>query len=416
MAADPAIGRLLARIEQLIGLDLGQRERELQRWLATRAGASTPAAIAALGERLSRPGSPELAELVHRFTVSHTRFFRDAGQLTAVDSLLAAPPRPLRHIWIAGCATGEEAYTVALLAHSHGRQIEIVASDINSHSLSVARGGLYPYEVLSSIAPRYHAALRLSDDHVLVCPSVRRMVRFVEHNLLEPPLKPDGAAGWDLILCRNVLIYFRPALATEILGRLGGVLAPGGYLLVGVSEFHLKSPGLVPTRLAERMVLQRPPSEPPVLWAAPRASEPPPPPASAPDPSSTSGLALGLLLGRLDGVLEEALATLEREPEQQPALFVAGVAYHLKGNYREATALLAQTLLQHPTCWPATCFLAIGQEALGQARAAQATFESLQKDVPPTAEAQRLIDLLALQQWRPEALALASRRLAGYSR
>lgn len=411
MAADTPIGRLLGRIEQTIGLDLCQRERELERWLATCVGASEPAAIAAFGERLSRPGSPELVELVHRFAVSHTRFFRDAGQLAVVDSLLTALPRP--RLWVAGCATGEEAYSVALLAQSRGRRVEIVASDINTGALNVARSGRYPREVLSSIDPQYQEAFHIRDDHVTVRPSVARVIQFVEHNLLSPPLLPAGAEYWDLILCRNVLIYFRPALATAILGRLGSVLAPGGYLLAGASEFHLTSPGLVPRRLAERMVLQRAPAAAPAAGPPPR--EPPLPLASSAEAFSQSRLAPGLLLGRLDVVLGEALAALVGDPELQPALFLAGVAHHLKGNHREATALLARTLLQHPTCWPATFFLASSHEALGETRAARAAYITLREELPPTPEAQRLIELLGLQQWRPEALALAARRLAAYS-
>lgn len=432
MAADTPMARLLMRIEQAIGSDLRQREGELARWLATHCGLTEPAELEAFGERLSMLSSPELAELVHRFTVPHTRFFREAEQLAAIELALAAPSRPVVQIWVAGCATGEEAYSVALLCHRHGLRVEIVASDINTRSLGVARTGRYPREVLHHIEPQYHDQLRIRDDHIEMSPDIRRRVHFVEHNLLQPPLKPDGAQGWDLILCRNVLIYFRPELATETLRRIGVTLVPGGCLMVGVSEFHLKSPGLVPTRLAERILLQRPASPgltPELLLPvqdqgqaqaqaqaqvqAPSRAQPLPPVAADRVLLPSGQLAMRLLLGRLDAVLEEALAVLVRDPEQQPALFLAGVAYHLKERHLEAAALLERTLHQQSTCWPAAYFLALSQEALARAEAAQLTYGILLHDTPPTPEAKALIELLELQPWKNEALAFASRRAAG---
>lgn len=413
MAADPAMSRLLSRIEQNIGLDLRQRAGELGRWLRDRSGDAAPGALETFGERIASASSPERAELVDRFTVPHTRFFREAEQLAAVDFALTALARPVLHIWVAGCATGEEAYTVALLAAQRGRRVEIVGSDINTRSLAVARTGRYPRQVLSNIAPQHHGQFRESGESVTLAAGIRRMVRFVEHNLLDAPLAPESAAGWDLILCRNVLIYFRPELAVEILRRLAPTLVPGGYLMVGVSEFHLTSPGLVPARLAERALLQRPAQPPP---PPPAPALPPPPPPAHDERGSVRApaarLTLRLLPEQLDAVLEEALSALVRDPELQPALFVAGVAYHLKGRHLEAAALLERTLRQHPTCWPAAYFLALSEEALTHAEAALRAYQHLLKDAPPRPEAQALIDLLELQSWKNEALALAARRLA----
>ena len=328
---------------------------------------------------------------------------------------------------------------MALLCQRYGLRAEIVASDINPRSLAIASTGRYPREALHHIAPQYHGQLRIGDDHVEVSPGIRRMVHFVEHNLLKPPLKPEGAPGWDLILCRNVLIYFRPELAAETLGRIGATLVPGGYLMVGVSEFHLPSPGLVPTRLAERILLQRPASPAPtpelrlqnqgqtqaqaqvqaqvqIQVQAPARAQPPPSTSADRVILPSGQLALRLLPGRLDTVLEEALAVLIRDPEQQPALLLAGVAYHLKGRHVEAAALLERTLHQQPTCWPAAYFLALSQEALARSEAAQLTYKVLLHDTPPTPEARALIALLELQPWKNEALALAGRRVAGSPR
>jgi chemotaxis protein methyltransferase CheR len=424
MAPETPLRRLRARIEQWIGLDLSQRESELERWLKARSAGSEPDVLAERLSSASSPDSPDAAELIHRFTVSYTRFFRDAEQLAAVEAALTALQRPLLRIWVAGCSTGEEAYTMALIAQSRGLPVEIVGSDVNSQSLAVARAGRYPKEALATVPPQYHGDLRpCGEAGELIEPSsrVRRRVSFVQHNLLQAPLKPDGAEGFDLIMCRNVVIYFRPELAAETLKRLGSALLPSGYLLLGVSEFHLGSPGLVPARFADRILLQRPSRSVPVTSPATSSSPTLPPVPSPSSPELRSGgaapgspkasLAVGLLLGRLDAVLGETLPVLIRDPESQPALFLAGVAYHLKGRHHEATALLDKTRSQHPTCWPATYFWAVSMDVLGRTQEARAAYRALALNPPTTPEAQALVDLVDLQQWKSEALAQTRRRL-----
>jgi tetratricopeptide (TPR) repeat protein len=133
--------------------------------------------------------------------------------------------------------------------------------------------------------------------------------------------------------------------------------------------------------------------------------------SEAPAAPSAARLAGGLALGQLDAVLGEALPVLIRDPDSQPALFLAGVAYHLKGRHHEATALLDRTRSQHPTCWPATYFWAVSMDALGRPAEALVAYRALLQNPPTTSPAQALVDLVDLQKWKNEALALTRRRL-----
>lgn len=415
MPAD-AMKRIIAAIEQVSGLDLGQRTAELALWLRSRNVSSQEAALDAFAEQLTQKNSALRSQLVRRFTVSHTRFFRDSEQLHAIRSALAAlDSRPLR-LWSAGCSTGEEAYTVALLCREFRHEVEIVASDINGESLAQARAGCYAREMLSSVPQKYHDDFVSHGELVELSPRVRRRLSFVEHSLTEAPLLPQDAAGWDLILCRNVLIYFRPEISAKALEQLASAVLPGGYVVLGASEFHVRSKELVSTRIGERILLQRPtagqrePAPAAQVYSAPPAA--PPSGSSAPLSADTPmSLAMRLFSGKIDAVLAETLPTLMRNPEAQPALLLSGIAYHLKRRHREAAALLERALRQHPSCWPAAYFLATSLEALERREDARDVYLALSNSGSPTPAAQALIELLNLQPWKSEAMALARRRL-----
>jgi chemotaxis methyl-accepting protein methylase len=145
---------------------------------------------------------------------------------------------------VVGAATGEEAYTLALLlaeacARDRGNGFEVIASDLDSRSLEVARAGIYPREVLASVPPQLHSRyFRPEGSGVRVADGIRDRVHFARHDLVGPQLAPREAivASSDLVLCRNVLLYFDPSLRAKALARLAAVLEPGGALMIGSSE------------------------------------------------------------------------------------------------------------------------------------------------------------------------------------
>ncbi|MEM9798172.1 MAG: chemotaxis protein CheB [Pseudomonadota bacterium] len=186
-------------------------------------------------------------EALHRdLLISVTRFFRDGKQFeqlaNAIDRLVERRPgsAPLR-VWIAGCATGEEAYSVAILMvealggfdAAMKARLQVFATDIDARALEVARAGIYPTAALGDIPEDYaDTYFRLRDSRVEVIPALRQIVLFSQHNLFQDP----PFINLDLVTLRNVMIYFKTALQERVLGRLHYALNPEGTLFLGTSE------------------------------------------------------------------------------------------------------------------------------------------------------------------------------------
>lgn len=188
--------------------------------------------------------------IVAHLTIGETYFFRNQPQFDALRQRIIpdvlqrrASIRSLR-VWSAGCATGEEPYSVAMLLHEMLPRQEpwtttILATDINPQFLARARDGLYgnwsfrdtPDELRERFFQPEHSRWRLA-------PFIREMVNFTRLNLVEPcyPAIINGTYGQDLIICRNVTIYFDEPTTRQIIERFYAALFPGGWLIVGHAE------------------------------------------------------------------------------------------------------------------------------------------------------------------------------------
>ena len=196
---------------------------------------------------VASPRSDERRRLLDVISVPHTWFFRDPHQLDVVVDLLVEriPSGRAAKIWVPACATGEDAYSLALLCGSRGLRAQIVASDISPRSLSAARLALYGAFSLREFPEQFRRSLVPDGKLFRVSDEVRKQVEFAEHNLMHPPLLT--ADGWDLILCRNVFIYFDQPTAVACAERLGGSLAKEGWLFFAAGEMAHASPsGLRP--------------------------------------------------------------------------------------------------------------------------------------------------------------------------
>lgn len=226
---------LVTALRRACGLSL---QDSLERVLARRLGASDSAELRAR-IRLGDPAA--LVELVESAVVCETYFFRHPEQLAALSGVAFRPVPasvPLR-IWIAGCASGEEAYSVAAALLEAGRTPgvdRILATDVSRRALEVARAGRYgSWSLRHPPASGWARWLRPSGDGYEVAPEVRAAVELRVHNLLDPA--PQGP--FDVVLCRNVLMYFDPPLAREVLARLAASLRPGGWLALAPAELGL---------------------------------------------------------------------------------------------------------------------------------------------------------------------------------
>lgn len=191
-------------------------------------------------------GRTEMEEIFEILTVRKTSFFRNPASFDALGQEVlpalaraATSPLPIS-IWSAGCSTGEEPHSIAMVADAAlrplGRSYYILATDIVKEALATAREGLYPEHALSGVPPDYRHYLEVKGGRVRVRDGVRESVEFAEHNLVHQVLPRSAVGPWDVIFCRNVFIYFGLPQAREVLRRFTNVLAPGGVLFLGHAE------------------------------------------------------------------------------------------------------------------------------------------------------------------------------------
>jgi two-component system CheB/CheR fusion protein len=195
----------------------------------------------------------ELQRLQQSLLISVTRFFRDADVFTRLRQVMAelvaskADGDTLR-LWVPGCATGEEAYSLAMLAADAlgerlGRvQVRLFATDIDHGAIQQARLGHYPQAALADIPPELAERHTVPDGHggFRLHKVIRDMCVFAPHDLLsQPPF-----VNLDLVSCRNVLIYFQADIQSEILAKFHHALRPQGWLMLGQSESAAGAPGL----------------------------------------------------------------------------------------------------------------------------------------------------------------------------
>ena len=193
-----------------------------------------------------RPGSPLEREVVEAMTTNESLFFRDskpfdALRRTVLPRLHAARPigAPLR-IWSAAASTGQEAYSIAMVvadmaASIPGRRIEIVGTDLAREPLERARQGLYSqFEIQRGLPMQMLVKYFVKDEaQWRVKPALREAVSFREWNLLSD-LKPLGT--FDVVFCRNVLIYFDPPTKRRVLEAIARQMTPDGALFLGGAE------------------------------------------------------------------------------------------------------------------------------------------------------------------------------------
>jgi chemotaxis protein methyltransferase CheR len=187
----------------------------------------------------------ELERLADALVVGETYLFRELAPLqTAVEHLLAprvhAGERP--RVWSAACASGEEPHTLAILLAARGLlgEVELVASDLSAAALERARSGRFGRRALRAELPELAQPWLAADaGGVTANAALTRAISWRQINLVEDEAA-RGLGTFDVILCRNVLIYFSDDVVRKVVERLAAQLRPQGALLVGVSESLLR--------------------------------------------------------------------------------------------------------------------------------------------------------------------------------
>ncbi|MCS6904202.1 MAG: response regulator [Bacteroidia bacterium] len=187
----------------------------------------------------------ELTLLSRNLLIGVTSFFRDKEAFEVIENQVipqifaSKKADEVIRVWVAGCSTGEEAYSLAVLFREYQekinqfREIKIIATDIDAFAIDFAGNGLYPMPSSNVISPeRIKKYFIIRGQNVQVVAKIRQMVLFAKHNLLtDPPFTKI-----DLISCRNVLIYMQPEWQDIIEAKFTTSLLPGGYLFLGASE------------------------------------------------------------------------------------------------------------------------------------------------------------------------------------
>jgi chemotaxis protein methyltransferase CheR len=203
----------------------------------------------------------ERATLAERLRVGETRFFRHRAQVEAlrarvVPELFARASRPVR-AWSAGCSTGEEAFTLALIMDEAAPREawEVVGTDLSPAAVATAGAARWPLGRLEEIPEAMRRHFSVEQRTILARPELRTRVRFETQNLLDP----RHPRGVDLLLCRNVLIYFDAARRAQVIARLSDALRPNGWLFLGYSESlrNFEEARLEPVRVGDAVLYRR---------------------------------------------------------------------------------------------------------------------------------------------------------------
>lgn len=450
-------------IAQLLGLYYPpERREELERMLSRAARASGEVGLEAYTDSLlAGPLSrKQKTLLVETLTIGETYFFREpqvfetlARQFEQTAAHPAVPNAVLR-AWSAGCCTGEEAYSLAIMFARHRQQfphprIEVLATDINPRYLQRAEAAVYgPWSFRDAPAwlqTQYFDAL--GDGRHQVRAAIRAAVKFTELNLATDayPSLVHGTAGLDLILCRHVLMYFSPPEFARAVHRFAACLKEGGWLIVSTAEMgQVKDPSLVPLRIGQTTVFVKrsrrpsataaaasasleshgatdadftahssanPPTDSAAAAPAPttraRAVTPfaPPVPRAFAAPSSTAALLATARnhadLGELDAALATCDQLLRQDKLHAVAHFLRASVLKEKGEVPEALRALSRVIYLEPEFIAAYFVLGHLERAEGRAGAAERHWQT----------ARQLASRLPAETLLPEADGLTAGQL-----
>ncbi len=246
--------KILGYLKQKRGFDFsGNRpamiERRISKRLAATQSTNYPDYLSFL-----KVHPRELDSLIDVLTINVSRFFRNTltfeymadRVLPAIVAQKAETFDTSLRVWSAGCSTGEEPYSVAILINELiekeklNLNLNIFATDIDAGALQKARAGVYPFESIKGIKYRLlKKYFSIDDESYLLSPEIKALVTFLVYDMLDKKTQvpPQSVFGnFDLVLCRNVLIYFQTECQETIFDKLHRSLAKNGYLVLGEAE------------------------------------------------------------------------------------------------------------------------------------------------------------------------------------
>jgi chemotaxis protein methyltransferase CheR len=240
---DSEFRRLVAFVRGNFGIDLSKKRLLIEARMYAVLARKKVSSFSQYFEMV-RGDRNELNAMMNRLTTNHTYFMREPRHFEFLkDVILPAQEKTNRsrslHVWSAGCSTGEEAYTAVMVMKEYfalcpGWDYRTLATDLSTRALQSAARGVYPEESLAGLPPQWrHRYFRRQSGGCALSDEIQREVIFRQLNLMEPfPFHTP----FDLIFCRNVMIYFSQEARDSLVARFRDALKPGGYLFIGHSE------------------------------------------------------------------------------------------------------------------------------------------------------------------------------------
>lgn len=423
-----------AELRRSLGLVFPPTRAEAFEGGIVRAAASLGEVPASLLLRLANGDRGAIEALASQLTIGETYFFRHPHHFERLRVTLRklaqgrAAGDPIR-LWSAGCSSGEEAYSMAIVAlealgPSAQGSVEILGTDLNAACLARASEATYGEWSFRNVSPGVRERWFERDGARLrVAAAPRSMVRFASRNLLDGPPAPLPPHAWsrgiDVIFCRNVLIYFDPAATEHVTAAFALALAPSGLLVPGPSDPLLRSRYLVVSTTGGLIVYQRPQKEPMVLAAplvAPRLARAPAPlPAAAPQiakPIPVAAAEVGSPIDRArrfaddgDPASARALvdAVLARDPLQQEAYVLRAILAQADGDHTSAAVDADRAILLQSSFAFAHLIAASSRAQLGERATARRHLRN----------AQQLLSALAMEGSVPGTGGVTAHELLG---
>ena len=243
--SDEALNKIYTVLRTRTGHDFSEyKDRTFQRRVQRRMQVGQTTKVEDYADRLQEDPD-EVRALFRDLLIGVTNFFRDAEAFRALETQVV--PKLFEgkgasdevRVWVAGCATGEEAYSIAMLLREHidiveaPPKVQIFATDIDETAMTVARTARYPAALVNEVSPERLKRFFIQEGaSYRVAKDLREMCIFSNHSVIrDPPF-----SRLDLISCRNLLIYLKPGLQGQVFPLFHYALRPGGYLFLGLSE------------------------------------------------------------------------------------------------------------------------------------------------------------------------------------
>jgi len=428
----------LARLRRLVGARLGLHLHEVNDVaLGVALERCADAGAGGIGGFLERLASPsrarELEALAAELTVGETYFFREADQLRAFGDLARAEPG-LERVLSAGCASGEEAYSLAMVTPDRP-SLAIVGIDVHAAAIARARRGWYAEWALRQTPAGERARWFRQDGRGwMLDPTIRGRASFEVRNLADDAPDLWRTAVFDVVFLRNVIMYFSREQAAALVARVARALRPGGHLFLGHAEslrdlsdefalhsshgtfyYRRRSRTVMAPRAAERSLPSLPPP--------PHGLVPPAPPAPSPPAATPGGLEQALALLRQErfaealDVVTELPSTVRRDHDVE---LLRAVLLTQQARLAEAGALCEALLAADERDPAAHYLLALLHEQAGELDAAVAEDRAAARFDPAFAMPHLHLGLLARRagdrRLAQRALAEALRLLDGEDR